>query len=124
MNRKKIFIAEDDPDVVEVLSEGLEGYEIVSAEDGKSALDLMRRDPPALALIDVMMPRMNGAELNRSMKSDKALKDIPVIIITGRPNVRGLFSSDGEDRVAGFLEKPFTLKVLRREIRRTLEATD
>ena len=120
---KKIFIAEDDADVVEVLKEGLEGYEIFSASNGAEALEVMKKEKPALAVIDIMMPEMNGAELNKKMKKDPNLKNVPVVIITGRPNMKDLFSANGENSVAGFLEKPFTLKVLQREIDRHLEKT-
>ena len=120
MNKKKILIAEDDIDVMTVLGEGLEDYEIVSAYDGEDALEKIKETGPDLILLDIMMPGINGADLNKKLKKDKKLKDIPVIIITGRTNMEGLFSDSGENRVDGFLEKPFTLKVLKAEIERVL----
>ncbi|MEA3506022.1 MAG: response regulator [Elusimicrobiota bacterium] len=121
MNKKKILIAEDDSDVMTVLGEGLDGYEIVSAYDGRDAWEKTKETVPDLILLDIMMPAINGAELNKKFKKDKKLKDIPVIIITGRPNMEGLFSDSGPNRVEGFLEKPFTLKVLKAEIERVLD---
>jgi CheY-like chemotaxis protein len=118
--KKKILIAEDDRDVMFVLDEGLEGYEIISAFDGNEAYSRIKEETPDLILLDIMMPELNGADLNKRLKNDAELKEIPVIIITGRTNMQGLFSAEGENRVSGFLEKPFTLEVLKKEIGRVL----
>jgi two-component system cell cycle response regulator len=57
-------------------------YDVDEAEDGHQALDIAGRHPPDLALVDVMMPGMNGYELCRRMKADPTLRDVPVVIIT------------------------------------------
>jgi CheY-like chemotaxis protein len=118
--KKKVLIAEDDEDILFVLEEGLEGFDIITAIDGLDALEKIRNDKPALIILDIMMPELNGADLNIELKNDPEFKDIPVIIITGRPNMRDIFSSSGQNRVASFLEKPFTIKVLKQEIERIL----
>ncbi len=120
MKKKKILIAEDDKDVMFVLEEGLKEYEIITAFDGKEAYKKIKKEVPDLILLDIMMPGINGAELNKRLKKESKLKEIPVIIITGRINMEGLFSDEGENRVDGFLEKPFTLKILKKEIERVL----
>lgn len=119
--KKKVLIAEDNVDILFVLEAGLEEYEIITACDGKEALSKIRESAPEIIILDIMMPDINGADMNRELKKDPQLKDIPVIIITGRTNMRGLFSEDGENAVAGFLEKPFSIDVLRSEIKRILE---
>ncbi len=119
--KKKVLIAEDDEDVVFVLSEGLVGYSIIGARDGKEAWEKIKKEKPDLVILDIMMPEMNGAELNRKMKKDDMFKDIPVIIITGKPNMEGLFSDSGENAVAGFLEKPFMLEHLKKEMKRIVD---
>ncbi|MFN3614376.1 MAG: diguanylate cyclase [Rubrimonas sp.] len=58
-------------------------YEVEEAENGFEALELANRNPPDLALIDLMMPGMNGYELCRRLKSNPATADVPVVIITG-----------------------------------------
>jgi len=119
---KKVLVAEDDEDVLLVLKEGLTemGYSVLGACDGKEAFKKIIENRPALILLDIMMPELNGVELNKKLKKNNKLKDIPVIIITGRANMHGLFSDHGENKVSGFLEKPFSLEVLKCEIERIL----
>ncbi len=124
MKKKKIVIAEDDEVIVEILREGLEGYEIYSALNGREALELIQKEMPDLIIADVMMPEMNGVELNRRLKREPGLCQIPVVIITAKPDMQKHFSCVGENEVAGFLEKPFTIEVLQEEIKRNLEKAD
>jgi DNA-binding NtrC family response regulator len=118
--KKKILVADDDEDVVFVLKEGLRDYDIITAYDGREAWEKIKENRPSLVIIDIIMPEINGADLNRKIKKDNEIKDIAVIIITGRPNMDGLFSSSGETAVDSFLEKPFTLKHLNEELKKIL----
>ena len=119
--KKKILIAEDDEDILFVLAAGMDDYNIIQAEDGREALRKIKDNSPDLIILDIMMPELNGADLNAELKKDVKLKDIPVIIITGRPNMREIFSTSGDNKVDAFLEKPFTLQVLKDEIERILK---
>ena len=78
-----VLVAEDDPDIVELLTLYLSGsgYEVVAAGDGEQALELLRTRPVDVALVDIMMPRMNGYDL---IKAVRAESDIPVIIVSAR----------------------------------------
>jgi two-component system cell cycle response regulator len=80
-------------------------YEVDEAESGAAALEAARRNPPDLALVDLMMPGMNGYELCRRMKSDPQLADVPVVIITGAGSENGRVKAlaHGAD---DFLTKP------------------
>jgi CheY-like chemotaxis protein len=118
--KKKILIAEDDRDVMFVLEEGLKEYEIINAFDGREAYKKIKKEVPDLILLDIIMPEINGAELNKTLKRESKLKEILVIIITGSVNTGGLFSDEGDNKVDGFLEKPFTLEILKKEIERVL----
>ena len=122
MTDKKVLIVEDDEDVMFVLCEGLSdsGYEIIGAFDGDEALEKIRKERPDLIILDIMMPELNGFELKKKLKIDVHLKDIPVLIITGRQNMKGLFSDTGENKVLGFIEKPFTLEVLKEEVEKIM----
>jgi PAS domain S-box-containing protein len=79
-----VLVVDDDPAVQDVLSSILtkEGYDILSANDGVQALEIMRQTPPDIVTLDVMMPEMDGWSLLGIMKSDHALAHIPVIMLT------------------------------------------
>lgn len=87
MGRPPILVVDDDEDVRTMLCVVLsaEGYRVTGAADGLEALALIRRDgPPALVLVDLMMPRMNGEDLISAMAQDPRLASIPVAIISGQ----------------------------------------
>ncbi len=82
---RKILVADDEPDVVRVLTSLLEarGYEVIQAFDGKEALEQAAREKPDLILLDLDMPGMDGYEVLFYLKRDERLKQIPVIVFTG-----------------------------------------
>ncbi len=81
---KKVLVVDDDADIREAFRDFLEeaGYAVICAADGDEALTAMRKEPIAVVLLDVMMPRMDGREFRRHQLADPALRDVPVIIIT------------------------------------------
>jgi CheY-like chemotaxis protein len=92
---KRILLAEDDPKDVELTLSALEEHhlanEVVTARDGAEALDyLQRRGPfadrpqgnPAVVLLDLKMPKVDGIEVLRRMKADPVLKAVPVVVLT------------------------------------------
>lgn len=80
----KILIVEDDPLISRMYQQIFlfEKYEVVLAEDGQEGLDKARTTKPTIILLDVMMPKMNGIETLRRIKSDPEIKNIPVIMLT------------------------------------------
>jgi two-component system cell cycle response regulator len=82
--RYRILVVDDHEDNVELLRARLEarGYDVEGANDGQAALDAVERKCPDLILLDVMMPKMDGMEVVRRLKSNKALPFIPVIMQT------------------------------------------
>lgn len=86
MVRKPILVVEDDVHVLETykLFLEIEGYEVLTARDGRQALDLLRAEQvlPAVILLDLMMPVMNGWEFLQARRADARLARIPVIAIT------------------------------------------
>lgn len=82
-----ILIVEDDAGVRGVLKAMLEreGYRVVAAEDGDQGLRHARAEPPALAIVDVEMPGMNGFDVCSLIKTDPRLQHVPVVMMTGRP---------------------------------------
>jgi CheY-like chemotaxis protein len=80
-----VLLVDDDQDVLDALAELLsdEGFEVAEAHNGCEALDLMRGAPPALVLLDLMMPVMSGLEFLERKSRDPELAPIPVVIISG-----------------------------------------
>ena len=112
MPSRPILVVDDDDDVRNMLCAVLaaEGYPVVSAADGVEALTRMRHDPPALAVVDMMMPRMDGEELIRVMAEDAVLVRVPVAIMSGQTTPSSV--SAVLPRVSARLVKPFELDEL------------
>ena len=87
-SKKRVLIVEDDIDQRSVLEAVFhsDGYEVFGAEHGKIALDLLASQPVDLIICDVMMPVVNGAQLVKELKSQPALKNIPVMMLTAVEN--------------------------------------
>lgn len=86
----EVLVVDDDVDIREALSDTLEhrGYAVVTARNGREALDFLRsRRPPAVILLDLMMPVMDGYEFLEARQSDPALSAIPVVIISAGQGV-------------------------------------
>lgn len=115
----RVLIAEDEPHIVESLGFVLQrnGYEVVSVFDGEAAMTRLRSDPPDMMILDVMLPRLNGFEVLKQVKSDPALRSIPVIILTakGQAHDRRMAEEIGVD---GFMTKPFSNREIVEELRR------
>jgi PAS domain S-box-containing protein len=79
-----VLVVDDDPVVHDVLSTtlGKEGYRLRHAQDGVEALEMMRKDPPDIVTLDVMMPKIDGWSVLGIMKSEPALEHIPVIMLS------------------------------------------
>lgn len=82
--KSRILVVDDAEDVRMLLTYILETatYEVLIAKDGPTALEMVRRDPPDLILLDVMMPGMSGYEVCERLKADEASQSIPVLFIT------------------------------------------
>ena len=113
MNRSKIVVIEDEPDIVEVVSYNLkrEGYNVVSVGRGDEGLNLIRNQSPSLVILDLMLPGMDGLSVCQQMKSDPLVRDIPVIMISAK--------GEESDVIIGlemgaddYLSKPFSPREL------------
>jgi CheY-like chemotaxis protein/phosphoribosyl 1,2-cyclic phosphodiesterase len=115
-----VLIVDDDPDIIGLLMATLrpEGFHLLSAGDGETALALARAERPALILLDWMMPGCTGLEVCRALRAeaDLQLRQVPVVLLTSR--------SEGEDIAAGFaagatdyLTKPFKPSYVRSRVR-------
>jgi DNA-binding response OmpR family regulator len=81
---KKILIVDDEPDILAVTVTRLEtsGYEVLMAKDGEEALKLLKKSKPDLILLDLLLPKMQGDELCKKLKSDVKFKHMPIILFT------------------------------------------
>ncbi len=113
--KKKILVVEDDEDIRNLVLFNLEmtgEYELLSSDNGEDALVLAQKHIPALVILDVMLPSIDGFEVCRQLKANSTTRKIPVVMLTAR--------SDDNDVVKGFelgvedyLRKPFSsMKIL------------
>ncbi len=114
-----ILVADDDPLIIRLLEHRLRhrGYDVISAPDGETALDLAIREKPDLILLDGMMPGLDGFEVLRRLKENPETIEIPVVMLTARSQegdiVDGLTSG-----AADYMVKPFIPEELIARIQR------
>ncbi len=117
-----LLIVDDQDDILQFIKEEYSSLfkTVYTAHDGKEALDLIRQRMPNVVVSDIMMPRMNGFELCKTIKTDLELSSIPVILLTSRsdPKNQDMGYKMGAD---SFLPKPFDSKLLYKIIRSQLK---
>ena len=84
-NRKKILVVDDEPSVVSYLETLLQdnGYDTISASNGREGLEKARSEKPDLVTLDISMPEKSGVRLYTDLRGDPALAGVPVVIVTG-----------------------------------------
>ena len=82
----KVLVIDDDPVIVELLRVNfeIEGFEVISAGDGREGFERARSDRPDLVLSDIMMPRYDGLQLLTQLKADPATRGLPVILLSAK----------------------------------------
>ena len=117
-----VLVVDDNPDLTDFLKKSLGEYfkRVVIASDGAEALQLIRSHTPDIIVSDVMMPRMNGYELCKSIKEDITISHIPIILLTARDDQQSQLSGykNGAD---AYLTKPFEIEMLMEIIRNRLK---
>ncbi len=119
---KKILLADDEPAVRRLVTATLADesrYQILEAGDGVEALNIARAERPALLLLDVNMPELDGFEVCRALKADPATRDIVVVMLTAlaQPTDRERGIAAGAD---GFFTKPFSPLALLEKVEEVL----
>ena len=110
---QRILVVDDESDLVELLTVNLEkhGYTALGASDGREGLALARMERPDLAIVDVMMPEMDGVQLVQRIKADPQLSAMPIIMLTAKTAEQdelAALSIGADDYVA----KPFSMRIL------------
>jgi len=109
----RILVVDDEPDILSLLvyQFSREGYRVSTAVDGHSAIESARDELPDLIVLDLMLPRVDGFEVLRTLREDEATREIPVLLLTAR--------REEEERVRGFeygaddyVTKPFSAREL------------
>ncbi len=124
MKKTTILIADDDLQVVELVQAYLEkeGFAVVIAADGGTALERVERDRPDLVVLDIMLPKLDGWAVCRRIREDEATRHLPIVMLTSR--------GDEMDRVLGlelgaddYVTKPFSPRELVARIKAVLRRT-
>jgi len=119
----KILIADDEPNILISLEFLMkrEGYEVVLARDGQEAIDAIRREQPALVLLDVMMPIKTGFDVCHEVRANDATKDTLIVMLTAKGR-----DTDVAKGIAlganAYMTKPFSTKELVQKVRELLGA--
>ncbi len=119
--KQKILVVDDDQPILQLLELLLKilGYEPVLSENGNEALQLVKRDPPALILLDINMTPITGWEFLKRLRAEPKYKEIPVIVFTVLTSIEEGLAQVQDPRL-GVLNKPVTLSELKTGIDRFL----
>jgi CheY-like chemotaxis protein len=120
--RKKVLVVDDNEEIRRLVELKLRGeYDVVTARDGREAVDRALATQPDIVLMDVMMPRLDGIEATKLLRADGRTREIPVLALTARTR-----RSDFDDMIragaCGFVTKPFYPGELRRKVSEILQA--
>ena len=116
-----VLAAADDEDILGLVAFRLEraGYTVIVARDGEEAFELAVTQQPDLAVLDVMMPKLDGFEVTRRLRADEATSRMPIILLTARTqeaDVQQGFDAGADD----YLRKPFSPDELRARVQAIL----
>jgi two-component system, OmpR family, phosphate regulon response regulator PhoB len=123
-SRQIVLVADDDADVRDLVAFRLDraGYEVMAAADGQDALELARSRSPDIAVLDVMMPRLDGLQVTRQMRAIDELARVPVLLLTASVHeaaVKQGFEAGADD----YMKKPFSPADLVARVRALLGRT-
>jgi DNA-binding response OmpR family regulator len=119
--RPLVLVADDDPDILSLVALRLErsGYDVVAARDGEEAVTKAFERAPDIALLDVMMPRLDGYEATARLRAHETTRNMPVILLTARVQeadiARGI-----EAGADDYVKKPFSIQELRNRVQAAL----
>ncbi len=116
MSRRKILVIDDDHAVLDMLEEVLRAheYEVETADSGPAGLRCLREFGPDLLVLDISMPGMDGYQV---LKRVRAGSDIPVVVLTGRAELRDVLDKQRVEVPDAYLQKPMSIRDLLRSVR-------
>jgi CheY-like chemotaxis protein len=109
---KKILIADDEEEIIELLTCALKnaGYEVASTTSGALLAKMIKKEKPDLLILDVLLPGLDGYSLQLQFSMDPETTSLPVIVISALPAARSLFEKFSQVKL--FLSKPFEVSEL------------
>lgn len=112
VTKERILVVEDAPDISSLLKIYFtsQGYEVQTAMRGQAALDICRKSPPNLALLDVNLPDMEGYEIGKALRQSTRTRHIPVIFLTARGEKQDRLKGLGEVQAENYIVKPFDIE--------------
>lgn len=123
--QKRLLLIDDDPNLILLVKDYLEfrGYEVITAENGREALEILEQEQPDMIICDVMMPEMDGYSFVRCVREDPRTKSIPVLFLSAK--------GQSQDRVKGlntgadvYMVKPFEPEELVAQVESSLKQAD
>ena len=122
---KRVLLIEDDRDIVELVRYNLEreGFQVAAATDGATGLAQIRKAPPDILLLDLMLPKLSGLDICKEIRRDQSLNRLPILMLTAR--------GEEADRVVGlemgaddYVTKPFSPRELGARVKALLRRTE
>lgn len=104
---KKVLVIDDEPEMLSLIRFTLEqgGYEVVTCDNGRHAWNAILQNKPAMLVLDVMLPGIDGYSLQIKISQDEQTKSIPIVVLTALEPSKTLFKKFPQ--VVGFMTKPF-----------------
>lgn len=120
MSMARVLVIDDEPDVVRLIHKVLSprGYLVQTARDGASALARVKQEPPDVILLDSDLPKIDGAEVCRRIKTDEATERIPIVMMT--TSYIDIYDVGAEGGPDAFVVRPFAREVLANVVDRIL----
>ncbi|MGH2730446.1 MAG: response regulator transcription factor [Actinomycetota bacterium] len=107
-SEKRILVADDDPVILRLIQVNLEleGYQVLTANNGEEAVETATAEHPDLVILDIMMPRMDGYQACETIKSEESTKDIPIVFLSAKAQQSDIDKGKAYG-VDDYLTKPF-----------------
>ncbi|MEN9935447.1 MAG: hypothetical protein RLZZ387_2026 [Chloroflexota bacterium] len=125
MSKEKILVVEDAPDISSLLKIYFtsQGYDVMTAMRGSVALDICRKTPPNLALLDVNLPDMEGYDIGKALRQSARTRHIPIIFLTARGEKQDRLKGLGEVQAEYYIVKPFDIEEVHTIVKGALDRT-
>jgi DNA-binding response OmpR family regulator len=123
VNKERILVVEDQADISSLLKIYFtsQGYEVYTAMRGSAALEICNKTPPNLALLDVMLPDMEGYEIGKALRASPRTRHIPIIFLTARGERADRLRGLGEVQAQYYIVKPFDIEEVHTIVKNQLE---
>jgi DNA-binding response OmpR family regulator len=123
VSKERILVVEDQPDISSLLKIYFtsQGYEVLTAMRGQVALEICKKTPPSLALLDVNLPDMEGYDIGKALRASPRTRHIPIIFLTARGERRDRLIGLGEVQAQYYIVKPFDIEEVHTIVKNQLE---